>query len=157
MQIGMIGLGRMGGNMARRLSKGGHQCIVFDRNRETIDALAKEGPLPAYSLKELIEKLSAPRAVWVMLPSGGPTEETVTAVSKLMEPGDAIIDGGNSYYVDDIRRAKELASKGIHYVDVGTHRVHHAARAQFRRRPTIHGKRSGSCETQATSASATSQ
>jgi 6-phosphogluconate dehydrogenase (decarboxylating) len=72
MRIGMIGLGRMGGNIARRLSKGGHQCIVFDRNRETVDALAKEGPLPAYSLKELVEKLSAPRAVWVMLPFGGP-------------------------------------------------------------------------------------
>jgi 6-phosphogluconate dehydrogenase len=120
MQIGMIGLGRMGGNMARRLTKGGHQCVVFDRNRENVNALAKEGPAPAYSLEELVEKLSAPRALWVMLPSGGPTEETVTALSKLMESGDAIIDGGNSYYVDDIRRARELASKGIHYVDVGT-------------------------------------
>ena len=120
MQIGMIGLGRMGGNMARRLTKGGHQSIVFDRNRKTVDALAKEGPLPTYSLEQLVEKLSAPRAIWVMLPSGRPTEETVVALSKLMESGDAIIDGGNSYYVDDIRRAKELASKGIHYVDVGT-------------------------------------
>jgi 6-phosphogluconate dehydrogenase len=120
MQIGMIGLGRMGGNMARRLTKGGHQCVVFDRNRENVNALAKEGPAPAYSLEELVEKLSAPRAVWVMLPSGAPTEETVVALSKLLESGDAIIDGGNSYYVDDIRRAKELASKGIHYVDVGT-------------------------------------
>jgi 6-phosphogluconate dehydrogenase len=120
MQIGMIGLGRMGGNMARRLTKGGHQCVVFDRNRENVNALAKEGPAPAYSLEELVEKLSAPRAVWVMLPSGAPTEETIVALSKLLESGDAIIDGGNSYYVDDIRRAKELASKGIHYVDVGT-------------------------------------
>jgi 6-phosphogluconate dehydrogenase len=120
MQIGMIGLGRMGGNMARRLTKGGHQCVVFDRNRENVNALAKEGPAPAYSLEELVEKLSAPRAVWVMLPSGAPTEETVVVLSKLLESGDAIIDGGNSYYVDDIRRAKELASKGIHYVDVGT-------------------------------------
>ena len=116
----MIGLGRMGGNMARRLTKGGHQCVVFDRNRENVNALAKEGPAPAYSLEELVEKLSAPRAVWVMLPSGAPTEETVATLSKLLELGDAIIDGGNSYYVDDIRRAKELASKGIHYVDVGT-------------------------------------
>jgi 6-phosphogluconate dehydrogenase len=120
MQIGMIGLGRMGGNMARRLTKGGHQCVVFDRNRENVYALAKEGPAPAYSLEELVEKLSAPRAVWVMLPSGAPTEETVVVLSKLLESGDTIIDGGNSYYVDDIRRAKELASKGIHYVDVGT-------------------------------------
>jgi 6-phosphogluconate dehydrogenase len=120
MQIGMIGLGRMGGNMARRLTKGGHQCVVFDRNRENVNALAKEGPAPAYSLEELVEKLSAPRALWIMLPSGAPTEETVVALSKLLESGDAIIDGGNSYYVDDIRRAKELASKGIHYVDVGT-------------------------------------
>ena len=106
--------------MARRLTKGGHQCVVFDRNRENVNALAKEGPAPAYSLEELVEKLSAPRAVWVMLPSGAPTEETVATLSKLLELGDAIIDGGNSYYVDDIRRAKELASKGIHYVDVGT-------------------------------------
>ena len=106
--------------MARRLTKGGHQCVVFDRNRENVNALAKEGPAPAYSLEELVEKLSAPRAVWVMLPSGAPTEETVAALSKPLESGDAIIDGGNSYYVDDIRRAKELASKGIHYVDVGT-------------------------------------
>jgi 6-phosphogluconate dehydrogenase len=120
MQIGMIGLGRMGGNMARRLTKGGHQCVVFDRNRENVNALAKEGPAPAYSLEELVEKLSAPRALWSMLPSGAPTEETVAALSKPLESGDAIIDGGNSYYVDDIRRAKELASKGIHYVDVGT-------------------------------------
>jgi 6-phosphogluconate dehydrogenase len=120
MQIGMIGLGRMGGNMARRLTNGGHQCVVFDRNRENVNALAKEGPAPAYSLEELVEKLSAPRAVWVMLPSGAPTEETVVALSNPLESGDAIIDGGNSYYVDDIRRAKELASKGIHYVDVGT-------------------------------------
>ncbi len=116
----MIGLGRMGGNMARRLTRGGHQCVVFDRNRENVNALAKEGPAPAYSLEELVKKLSAQRALWVMLPSGAPTEETVAALSKLLESGDAIIDGGNSYYVDDIRRAKELASKGIHYVDVGT-------------------------------------
>ncbi len=116
----MIGLGRMGGNMARRLTKGGHQCVVFDRNRENVNALAKEGPAPAYSLEELVKKLSAQRALWVMLPSGAPTEETVAALSKLLESGDAIIDGGNSYYVDDIRRAKELASKGIQYVDVGT-------------------------------------
>ena len=120
MQIGMIGLGRMGGNMARRLTKGGHQCVVFDRNRESVDVLAKEGPTPAYSLEELVEKLSAPRAVWVMLPSGAPTEETVIALSKLLEPGDAIIDGGNSFYKDDVRRSAMLKPSGIHYLDVGT-------------------------------------
>src|SRR6266496_5269973 len=120
MQIGMIGLGRMGGNMARRLTKGGHQCVVFDRNQENVNALAKEGPLPAYSLEELVEKLSAPRAVWVMLPSGGPTEETVVALSKLLEPADAIIDGGNSFYKDDVRRSTMLKPSGIHYLDVGT-------------------------------------
>ena len=81
----MIGLGRMGGNMARRLTKGGHQCVVFDRNRENVNALAKEGPAPAYSLEELVEKLSAPRALWIMLPSGAPTEETVAALSKPLE------------------------------------------------------------------------
>ena len=85
MQIGMIGLGRMGGNMARRLTKGGHQCVVFDRNRENVNALVKEGPAPAYSLEELVEKLSAPRALWIMLPSGAPTEETVAALSKPLE------------------------------------------------------------------------
>jgi 6-phosphogluconate dehydrogenase len=120
MQIGMIGLGRMGANMARRLTNGGHQCVVFDRSRETVDALAKEGPMAAYSLEELAEKLSAPRAVWIMLPSGGPTEETVVALSKLLQPGDAIIDGGNSFYKDDVRRSAMLKPSGIHYLDAGT-------------------------------------
>ena len=120
MQIGMIGLGRMGANMARRLTKGGHQCVVFDRNRETIDDLAKEGPTPAYSLEEVVEKLEGPRAVWIMLPSGTPTEETVLALSKLLKPGDAIIDGGNSFYKDDVRRSEMLKPTGIHYLDAGT-------------------------------------
>ena len=120
MQIGMIGLGRMGANMARRLTKGGHQCVAFDRNRETVDALAREGPTAAYSLEEVVEKLSAPRAVWIMLPSGAPTEETVVALSKLLQPGDAIIDGGNSFYKDDVRRSAMLKPSGIHYLDAGT-------------------------------------
>ncbi len=120
MQIGMIGLGRMGGNMARRLTRGGHQCVVFDRNRATVDALAKEGPLPAYSLEEVVEKLSAPRAVWIMLPSGPSTEETVVALSKVLQSGDAIIDGGNSFYKDDVRRSEMLKPRGIHYLDAGT-------------------------------------
>src|SRR3982074_1003362 len=120
MQIGMIGLGRMGANMARRLTKGGHQCVVYDRNVETVDALAKEGPTGAQSLEEVVEKLSAPRAVWIMLPSGAPTEETVVALSKLLSAGDAIIDGGNSFYKDDVRRAAMLKPSGIHYLDAGT-------------------------------------
>src|SRR5438067_4578351 len=120
MQIGMIGLGRMGANMARRLTKGGHQCVVFDRNAETVDSLAKEGPTGAHSLEEVVEKLSAPRAVWVMLPSGAPTEETVMALSKLLAAGDAIIDGGNSFYKDDVRRSTMLKPACIHYLDAGT-------------------------------------
>src|SRR3979409_2322926 len=120
MQIGVIGLGRMGSNMARRLTKGGHQCVVFDRSRETVDALAKEGPTAAHSLEEVVKKLNAPRAVWIMLPSGAPTEETVVALSKLLTAGDAIIDGGNSFYKDDVRRSAMLKSDGIYYLDAGT-------------------------------------
>lgn len=120
MQIGMIGLGRMGGNMSRRLLKGGHQCVVNDHNAENVDALVEEGATGAHSLEELTEKLSAPRAVWVMLPSGAPTEETVVALSKLLSAGDAIIDGGNSFYKDDVRRSEMLKIGGIHYMDVGT-------------------------------------
>ncbi len=120
MQIGMIGLGRMGANMARRLTQGGHQCVVYDRNAETVDALAKEGPTGAHSLEEVVGKLNAPRAVWVMLPSGAPTEETVVALSKLLSAGDAIIDGGNSFYKDDVRRCTMLKPAGIHYLDAGT-------------------------------------
>jgi 6-phosphogluconate dehydrogenase len=120
MQIAMIGLGRMGANMARRLTNGGHQCVVFDRNPETVDDLAKQGPTGAHSLAEVVEKLTPPRAVWIMLPSGGPTEETVLALSKLLAAGDAIIDGGNSFYKDDVRRSAMLKTAGIHYLDAGT-------------------------------------
>jgi 6-phosphogluconate dehydrogenase len=120
MQLGMIGLGRMGANMARRLMKGAHQCVVYDRTAETVDALAKEGAIGAHSLEEVAEKLSAPRAVWIMLPSGAPTEETVIALSKLLTEGDAIIDGGNSFYKDDVCRSAMLKPSGIHYLDVGT-------------------------------------
>jgi 6-phosphogluconate dehydrogenase len=120
MQIAMIGLGRMGANMARRLTTGGHQCVVFDRNPETVDDLAKQGPTGAKSLAEVVEKLTPPRAVWIMLPSGAPTEETVLALSKLLASGDAIIDGGNSFYKDDVRRADMLKPAGIHYLDAGT-------------------------------------
>ena len=120
MQIGMIGLGRMGANMTRRLTNGGHQCVVFDRDRQTVDALAKDGSIAAYSLGELVEKLSVPRAVWIMLPSGAPTEETVLTLAKLLQSDDAIIDGGNSFYKDDVRRSAMLKPSGIHYLDAGT-------------------------------------
>ena len=120
MQIGMVGLGRMGANMARRLMKGAHECVVYDRNAETVDALGKEGATGASSLEDVVKKLNAPRAVWVMLPSGAPTEETVVALSKLLTANDAIIDGGNSFYKDDVRRSAMLKSGGIYYLDAGT-------------------------------------
>lgn len=120
MQLGMIGLGRMGGNIARRLMQHGHETVVYDRNPDAVQALLGEGAGGADSLASLVAALSKPRAVWVMLPAGAPTEDTIDALSALMEPDDVIIDGGNSFYKDDIRRAKKLAESGIHYVDVGT-------------------------------------
>ncbi|HHT9146144.1 MAG TPA: phosphogluconate dehydrogenase (NAD(+)-dependent, decarboxylating) [Candidatus Wunengus sp. YC61] len=120
MQLGMIGLGRMGANMVRRLMRGGHQCVVFTRNPENVRLLAGEGAIGATSLDDFVNKLSKPRAAWVMVPAGDPTEQTVLALAERMETGDIIIDGGNSYYKDDVRRAKVLKEKGIHYVDVGT-------------------------------------
>ncbi|WP_088348646.1 MULTISPECIES: phosphogluconate dehydrogenase (NAD(+)-dependent, decarboxylating) [Rhodomicrobium] len=121
MRIGMIGLGRMGGNMTRRLMKAGHQCVVFDANAKARDALAQAGAAAAPSLEGLVEALGdTPRAVWIMLPAGEITETTVERLGDLLKPGDIIIDGGNSYYKDDIRRAKMLAAKGVHYVDCGT-------------------------------------
>jgi 6-phosphogluconate dehydrogenase len=119
MQIGMIGLGRMGANMVRRLLRGGHECIVNDRSPEAIKALVDEGAIGAASLDGFIEKLKSPRAIWLMIPAAlvdTILEQLVTVVAA----GDVIIDGGNSYYIDDIRRARELKAKGIHYVDVGT-------------------------------------
>ena len=120
MQIGMIGLGRMGGNMVRRLMKGGHACVVYDRGADVVAAFAREGATPARSLEELVSKLQKPRAVWIMVPAGGPTESTVQSLGGLLEAGDTIIDGGNSFFKDDVRRAKEVGKKGIHYVDAGT-------------------------------------
>ena len=120
MQLGMIGLGRMGANMARRLMRGGHECVAFDRNPASVQAIAREGAMPASSLKDLAGKLAPPRAAWLMVPAGDPTEETVAALSEVMEKGDIVIDGGNSYFKDDVRRAQALAPKGIDYVDVGT-------------------------------------
>jgi 6-phosphogluconate dehydrogenase len=121
MQIGIVGLGRMGGNIARRLMKAGHRCVVFDASAEVRDALAADGASAAASLAEMVKALGkSPRAVWVMLPAGAITEETVETLGGLMAADDIVIDGGNSFYKDDIRRAKTLAAKRIHYVDCGT-------------------------------------
>ncbi len=121
MQIGMIGLGRMGSNMSRRLMKAGHRCVVFDTNVKPREALAKEGATAAASIADLVKALGEkPRAVWLMLPAGRITEETVESLGGLLQQDDIIIDGGNSFYKDDIRRAKKLAEKGIRYVDCGT-------------------------------------
>jgi 6-phosphogluconate dehydrogenase len=120
MQIGMIGLGRMGGNIVRRLLRGGHRCVVYDRQSEAARLLAAEGAVAAADLKGLIAQLKRPRAVWVMLPAGDATDHAVTELAALMERGDIIIDGGNSFYKDDIRRAASLRANDIHYVDVGT-------------------------------------
>ncbi len=120
MQVGMIGLGKMGANMARRLMAGGHQCVGFDVNEANVTNLMKEGAAGATSLEEFVSLLEAPRVVWCMVPAGDLTEKTVTALAELLEKDDIIIDGGNSFYKDDVRRAKLLADKGIHYLDVGT-------------------------------------
>jgi len=120
MQIGMIGLGRMGANMARRLMKGGHQAVVYDRNADSVKTLAGEGAKGADSLKSLVSQMSRPRHVWVMVPAGVPTEATVAELGEVLEAGDTVIDGGNSMYKDDVRRARALAGKQIHYVDAGT-------------------------------------
>ncbi|MBI1872306.1 MAG: decarboxylating 6-phosphogluconate dehydrogenase [Acidobacteria bacterium] len=120
MQLGMIGLGRMGANMVRRLMNGGHSCVVFDRNPEHARPLVADGAAGAASLEEFVAKLEKPRVAWVMVPAGSPTEETVTALAERMHAGDLVIDGGNSHYKDDVRRAQTLKSRGIHYVDAGT-------------------------------------
>ena len=119
MQLGMIGLGRMGANMVRRLLKGGHECVVFDMSSKAVEELVHEKAVGAKDLRDLVKRLKAPRAVWLMVPAAV-VDKTIASLAPDLEPGDTIIDGGNSYYIDDIRRAKELESKGIHYVDVGT-------------------------------------
>ena len=119
MQLGMIGLGRMGANMVRRLIKGGHECVVFDRNPGSVAELGKDGAAGSSSLDEFLNKLKPPRAVWLMVPAGV-VDQTLEQLASRMQKGDIIIDGGNSYYIDDIRRAKELQPRGIHYADVGT-------------------------------------
>jgi 6-phosphogluconate dehydrogenase len=120
MQLGMVGLGRMGGNIVRRLMRNGHSCVVFDQNPAAVESLAKEGASGGRDLAGLVAKLEKPRAVWVMLPAGEITEHTVTQLAEILERGDIIIDGGNSFYKDDIRRARMLRAKGIHYIDCGT-------------------------------------
>src|SRR5437868_11382585 len=119
MQIGMIGLGRMGANMVRRLLRGGHRCVVFDMSRKAVEELVEESAVGATDLRDFVKKLEKPRAIWLMVPAGV-VDKTISDLVPQLEAGDTLIDGGNSYYVDDIRRAKELAPKGIHYVDVGT-------------------------------------
>jgi 6-phosphogluconate dehydrogenase len=120
MQLGMVGLGRMGGNMVRRLLRGGHECVVSDLSPQNVAELAKEGATGSKSLDDFVAKLDRPRAAWVMVPAGDPTEETVNALAARFQAGDAIIDGGNSYFKDDVRRSQKLKEKGIHYIDVGT-------------------------------------
>jgi len=119
MQLGMIGLGRMGANMVRRLLKGGHPCVVFDRSPKAVQELTQDKAVGASSLVDFVKKLEKPRAVWLMVPAAV-VDKSIADLLPLLEKGDILIDGGNSYYIDDIRRAKELAPKGIHYVDVGT-------------------------------------
>ncbi len=119
MQLGMIGLGRMGANMVRRLLKNGHECVVYDRSADAVKQLAKEKAVGASSLADFVKQLKTPRAIWLMVPAAV-VDQSIAELAPLLSAGDILIDGGNSYYVDDIRRAKELATKSIHYVDVGT-------------------------------------
>ena len=120
MQLGMIGLGKMGANMVKRLISGGHQCVGFDVNSDSVEKLIKEGAQGASTLEEFVAMLHVPRIVWCMVPAGDLTEKTVMGLKDLLDPGDIIIDGGNSFYKDAVRRAKNLEEKGIQYVDVGT-------------------------------------
>ena len=120
MQMGMIGLGRMGANMVRRLLKGGHELVVYDRQPESVEALRREGAVGTNTLEALVSALRPPRAVWVMVPAGAPTEATVKQLGELLGAGDTIVDGGNSYFKDDVRRARELEPRGVRYIDAGT-------------------------------------
>ncbi|MBC7658530.1 MAG: NAD(P)-binding domain-containing protein [Chitinophagaceae bacterium] len=119
MQVGMIGLGRMDGNLVRRLTRSGHSCVVFDKSYEAMEGLSQEDVLKASSLPDLVEKLESPRVIWMMVPAAF-IDQIITELTPHLDPNDILIDGGNSYYVDDIRRSKELASKRIHYLDCGT-------------------------------------
>jgi 6-phosphogluconate dehydrogenase len=119
MQLGMIGLGRMGANMVRRLTRGGHQCVVYDRSADAVKQLVGEGAAGTSSLDDFVKKLASPRAIWLMVPAAA-VDATIAELAPKLQSGDTIIDGGNSYYIDDIRRAKELFTRGVHYADVGT-------------------------------------
>lgn len=120
MQIGFIGLGKMGGNMVQRLLEGGHQVVAYDRNLEVVTELATKGAVPASSVAEMVAKLKSPKVVWIMVPSGNPTQETINDVASHLQKGDVIIDGGNSMFKDSVRRGKELGDRGIFFVDCGT-------------------------------------
>jgi len=120
MRLGMVGLGKMGANMTRRLMRGGHEVVVTDLSADNVTKISGEGAIASASLDDFVSKLGKPRVAWLMVPAGGPTEQTVQALAQRMQTGDILIDGGNSYFKDDIRRAKQLKEKGIHYVDVGT-------------------------------------
>ena len=120
MQLGMVGLGKMGANMTTRLVRGGHEVVAFDRSADAVNASVANGARGATVLEELVRQLKAPRAVWVMVPAGDPTENTVRALTELLSKGDTIIDGGNSFFKDDVRRSKDVGKKGIHYIDAGT-------------------------------------
>jgi 6-phosphogluconate dehydrogenase len=120
MQIGIIGLGRMGANIARRLMHGGHECVVYDLNSASVAQLASEGAIGATSMDDLVDRLKKPKIVWIMVPAGKPTEQCVSAVAQRAGDGAILIDGGNTYFKDDVRRSRELAEKGIHYIDIGT-------------------------------------
>ncbi|MGH9776519.1 MAG: phosphogluconate dehydrogenase (NAD(+)-dependent, decarboxylating) [Candidatus Acidiferrales bacterium] len=119
MQLGMVGLGRMGGNMVRRLIRGGHQCVVYDRNQGSVDQMKKDGAAGSTGVADFVKQLKAPRAIWLMVPAAV-VDSTIKELTPHLEKGDILIDGGNSCYIDDIRRAKELKASGIHYADVGT-------------------------------------
>src|ERR1700722_7471160 len=120
MRLGMVGLGKMGANMTRRLMRGGHEVVVTDLSADNVKHLSGEGAIASSGLDDFVSKLGKPRVAWLMVPAGDPTERTVQALAKSFQAGDILIDGGNSYFKDDVRRAKQLAEKGIHYVDVGT-------------------------------------
>ena len=120
MRLGMVGLGRMGANMVRRLMRGGHDCLVFDLNPANVETLTKEGATGVRSLEDMARELPKPRAVWLMVPAGPPTDQTVQALGECLERDDIVIDGGNTYFKDDVRRSRSLEQRGIHYVDVGT-------------------------------------
>jgi 6-phosphogluconate dehydrogenase len=120
MQLGVVGLGRMGGNIVQRLQRHGHSCVVYDRSADAVTALAKKGAVGSSGLKDLAAKLTSPRAIWLMLPAGEATEDAVNELRGVLQSGDIVIDGGNSFYKDDVRRGRSLKEKGINYVDAGT-------------------------------------